>query len=49
MRFLVDQNLPARLCAYLNDAGHDAVHVQELDMSMADDVEIWSMLGTTRQ
>ncbi len=30
MRFLVDAQLPVRLARFLNDAGHDAVHVSSL-------------------
>ncbi len=37
MRFLLDQNLSARLVTLLTDAGHDAVHVAELGLSRADD------------
>jgi len=40
VKFLVDQNLSTRLCTYLDDAGHEAVHVEELSLSMAEDVEI---------
>jgi predicted nuclease of predicted toxin-antitoxin system len=39
VKFLVDQNLSTRLCTYLDDAGHKAVHVKELSPSMAEDVE----------
>jgi predicted nuclease of predicted toxin-antitoxin system len=37
VRFLLDQNLSARLPSLLTDAGHDAVHVAELGLSRADD------------
>lgn len=30
MRFLVDAQLPRRFCAWLVEAGHDAVHTLEL-------------------
>jgi predicted nuclease of predicted toxin-antitoxin system len=40
VKFLVDQNLSTRLCTHLDDAGHEAVHVEELALSMAEDVEI---------
>lgn len=36
MKFLVDENLPPRLAAWLNERGHDAVHVQDI-----------ALLGTT--
>jgi predicted nuclease of predicted toxin-antitoxin system len=40
MRFLVDQNLPAVLAAWLIDRGHDASHVRLLGLQEADDAEI---------
>ncbi|HZV25811.1 MAG TPA: DUF5615 family PIN-like protein [Acidothermaceae bacterium] len=40
MRFLVDANLSLRLAVSLNEAGHDAVHVADLGMSRATDLEI---------
>jgi predicted nuclease of predicted toxin-antitoxin system len=30
MKFLVDAQLPRRFCAWLTDAGHDALHTLEL-------------------
>ena len=40
MRFLVDANLSPRLAVSLNQAGYDAVHVADLGMSRATDLEI---------
>ena len=40
MRFLVDANLSPRLAISLTEAGHDAVHVADLGMSRATDIEI---------
>jgi predicted nuclease of predicted toxin-antitoxin system len=40
MRFLVDQNLPTNLCAWLEDRGHTAEHVRLLGMRDANDQEI---------
>ena len=37
MRFLVDNSLSPRLAATLSDAGHDALHVRDLDLARADD------------
>lgn len=40
MKLLIDENLPPRVAALLVDAGHDAVHVRDLDASGASDPEI---------
>lgn len=32
MNFLVDAQLPKRLCAWLREAGHDAIHTLELPL-----------------
>jgi len=37
MRFLVDNNLSPLVATYLNDAGHEAVHVRDYDMRAASD------------
>ncbi len=37
MKFLIDQALSPALAIDLNRAGHDAVHVRELDMQAASD------------
>jgi predicted nuclease of predicted toxin-antitoxin system len=41
LRCLIDQQLPAVLADYLRKAGHQAVHVGELGLSSASDLEIW--------
>jgi predicted nuclease of predicted toxin-antitoxin system len=40
VRFVVDANLSPRLALSLAEAGHDAVHVADLGMSRAPDMEI---------
>jgi predicted nuclease of predicted toxin-antitoxin system len=40
MRFLIDENLSRRLAELLTKAGHDAVHVRDLDAAGAPDTEI---------
>ena len=40
MRFLLDQNQSHLLIGLLAEAGHDAVHVRDLELSRADDNEI---------
>lgn len=42
MRFLLDQNLAPALVDHLSEAGHDAVHVRDLDMSRSPDEEVMS-------
>jgi predicted nuclease of predicted toxin-antitoxin system len=39
-RVLLDQGLPAKVAIILRTAGWDAVHVREIAMSEADDVDI---------
>lgn len=41
MRFLIDNALSPTVAEELNRAGHDAVHVRELDMQAASDHEIF--------
>jgi predicted nuclease of predicted toxin-antitoxin system len=40
MRFLLDDNVSYRVCAQLQAAGHDAVHVGEVGLRSADDLVI---------
>ena len=40
-RFLIDANLPPALCEVFRAQGFTAVHVQELGMEHAADIEIW--------
>lgn len=41
MIFLVDAQLPPALARAIANEGHDAVHVCDLDMTAASDVEVW--------
>ena len=41
MKFLIDANLPPRLCAWLNSRRHAAEHLFDLDLLDATDTEIW--------
>ena len=40
MRLLIDENLPSRIATLLSEAGHDAVHVRDLDAAGASDPQI---------
>ena len=40
MRFLVDECLPAKLAAALSALGHDAVHVSDLNLLGAFDIDV---------
>lgn len=40
MRLLLDQGLPRSAAEVLRGAGHDAVHLGEIGMASADDVEV---------
>lgn len=40
MKLLLDQGLPRSAAALLRDAGIDTIHVSEIEMSTAEDVEI---------
>ena len=42
MRFLFDQNLSPRLKAMLGDIFPDSVHVRDVGLEAADDVEVWT-------
>lgn len=41
MRFLVDAQLPPALALWLREAGHDAQHVEEMNLRDAEDTPIW--------
>ena len=41
MKFLVDQQLPPALVAFIHSQGHQAQHVRELGMKESDDRTIW--------
>lgn len=42
MKLLVDNQLPAALAAHLRGWGVDCVHVLDVGLSKADDIEIWT-------
>jgi predicted nuclease of predicted toxin-antitoxin system len=42
MKFLIDNALSPVFAVKLRDAGHEAIHVRDIGMSMAKDVEILS-------
>ena len=41
MRYVIDQQLPALLADHLRKAGHDAVHIGQLGLSSAPDLQVW--------
>lgn len=41
MKFVVDQQLPPTLAAWLRSKGHEAIHVREIGLRSAPDREIW--------
>ena len=41
MKFLVDANLPPRLCAWLRSHRHEAEHVFDRNLLTATDTQIW--------
>jgi predicted nuclease of predicted toxin-antitoxin system len=41
MTFLIDAQLPPALAGWLREAGHDAVHVEDLGLRDANDGAIW--------
>jgi predicted nuclease of predicted toxin-antitoxin system len=45
VKFLVDNQLPPALARWLEAAGHDAVHVLDRDLALADDRELWLVAG----
>jgi len=47
VKFLVDAQLPPALAQWLREAGHDAIHVDDLGLCEAPDEVIWERaLGT---
>ena len=40
MKFLLDQNQSPLLADLLNDAGHDAIHTRDIELSRAPDSEV---------
>jgi predicted nuclease of predicted toxin-antitoxin system len=41
VRFLIDAQLPPALARWLRDAGHDAQHVEDVNLREAEDSPIW--------
>ena len=41
MKFLIDANLPPRLCVWLRSHHHEAEHLFDRDLLTATDTEIW--------
>ena len=41
MKFLIDNQLPPLLCAFLRRRGHDCKHVADLSLDEAEDDELW--------
>lgn len=41
MRFLVDKNLSFRITTHLHEGGHDALHVDDVGLGSAADVDIF--------
>ena len=42
MKFLIDAQLPPALAGWLREAGHEAEHVEDVDLRKADDRPIWN-------
>jgi predicted nuclease of predicted toxin-antitoxin system len=42
VRFLVDNQLPRALATLLENLGHEAVHVLDVELSQVDDFAIWA-------
>ena len=41
MKFLVDANLPPRLCHWLRARGHEAEHLTEMNLLTVTDTQLW--------
>ena len=46
MKFLVDANLPPRLCVWLRSRGHDAEHLFDFNLLTATDSAVWQHART---
>jgi predicted nuclease of predicted toxin-antitoxin system len=46
VKFLVDVNLPPRLCQWLGSHGHPATHLAELLALQMPDTEVWKRAAT---
>ncbi len=47
MKFLIDAQLPPALARWLQDAGHEATHLEDLGLRDADDSVIWTTAQRT--
>jgi predicted nuclease of predicted toxin-antitoxin system len=47
MRFMIDNQLPARLAGYLRGRGHQCVHVADIGMDDSHDAEVWHVPPAT--
>jgi len=43
LTFIVDAQLPVKAAVWLRSLGHDAIHLNEIDMKAAGDSEIWAL------
>jgi predicted nuclease of predicted toxin-antitoxin system len=42
MNFLIDAQLPPALARLITALGHNAIHVEEAELLLANDVAIWN-------
>jgi predicted nuclease of predicted toxin-antitoxin system len=42
MKLLIDNQLPLQLAAFLRQSGHECVHVSDIGLDEASDLEVWS-------
>jgi len=49
MRWLLDQGLPRSAANYLNDSGHEAIHVGDIGMASASDSSILELAAKERR
>lgn len=49
MNFLVDANLPPRLCVWLRSHGHEATHLADLQALRAADKQVWKQAVAGKQ
>jgi predicted nuclease of predicted toxin-antitoxin system len=43
LNFIIDAQMPVKAAVWLRSLGHDAVHLNEIDMKAAGDSEIWTL------
>ena len=49
MNFLVDANLPPRLCEWLRQHGHQGMHLFDLDSIKLPDKQVWTLAATRQE